>query len=68
MKRLTEYVMISSVSMIKWQRKISVDKCKIMLTGKTNYNLTYEIKGSKLAITTEETLEVRIDISMKILA
>ena len=61
-------LMVLSDWLIKWQRKISVDKCKTMLTGRNNYNLTHEIKGSKLAITTEGTLEVRIDISMKIFA
>lgn len=49
---------------MKRQWKVSVDKCKIMLTGRNNYNLIYKIMGSRPAITTQGTLEVITDISM----
>ncbi|CAM5087761.1 unnamed protein product [Eretmochelys imbricata] len=38
----------------KWQMKFSVDKCKVMHTGKHNPNYTYTMTGSKLAVTTQE--------------
>lgn len=62
--------MIFGISVIKEQRKINVNKCKIMLTheDRNNYNLIYEIVGFYLTSRTQGTLKVKIDISMTIIA
>lgn len=39
------------------QIKFIVEKCKVMITGKTNMKDTYTVMGSKFAIMRKETLE-----------
>ncbi|CAM4622379.1 unnamed protein product [Lepidochelys kempii] len=50
----------------KWQMKFNVDQCKVMRVGKHNPNYTYQMMGSKLAVTTQERYRgVIVESSLK---
>ncbi|CAM4587787.1 unnamed protein product [Lepidochelys kempii] len=50
----------------KWKMKFNVVKCKIMHTGKSNPNYTYNMMGANLATTNQEKdLGVIVDSSLK---
>lgn len=60
-----EHFIILSVWRLKQQMQFTVDKGKVMNTGKSNSSCTHRIMGSKLAITMEEDLRVTVNSPSK---